>query len=97
MSEHSVQAHRLEGKTAIITGASRGIGLAIAHLLVAEGARVCITAANRNRCRGGGAHHLHDFVGNLKGPNTRNGHRFADVGSRGGGLRVSGCLAERER
>ena len=44
MSEQSGQAHRLEGKTAIITGASRGIGLAIAHRLVAEGARVCITA-----------------------------------------------------
>ncbi|MCW2845660.1 MAG: 3-oxoacyl-[acyl-carrier protein] reductase [Nocardioides sp.] len=36
--------HRLQGRTAIITGASRGIGLAIAHRLVEEGARVCITA-----------------------------------------------------
>jgi NAD(P)-dependent dehydrogenase (short-subunit alcohol dehydrogenase family) len=34
----------LNGKTAIITGASRGIGLAIAQDLVAHGARVCITA-----------------------------------------------------
>jgi NAD(P)-dependent dehydrogenase (short-subunit alcohol dehydrogenase family) len=41
-----VNAHRLAGKTALITGASRGIGLAIAHRLVAEGARVCITARN---------------------------------------------------
>ena len=46
MSEQPVQAHRLEGKTAIVTGASRGIGLAIALRLVAEGARVCITARN---------------------------------------------------
>ncbi|KFF60263.1 3-ketoacyl-ACP reductase [Cryobacterium sp. MLB-32] len=38
--------HRLEGRTALVTGASRGIGLAIAHRLVAEGARVCITARN---------------------------------------------------
>ena len=34
----------LTGKTAIVTGASRGIGLAIAHDLVSHGARVCITA-----------------------------------------------------
>ncbi|HYN28837.1 MAG TPA: SDR family oxidoreductase [Dermatophilaceae bacterium] len=35
---------RLAGRTAVVTGASRGIGLAIAGRLVAEGARVCITA-----------------------------------------------------
>ena len=34
----------LDGKTAIVTGASRGIGLAIARELVSSGARVCITA-----------------------------------------------------
>ncbi|MGH3326598.1 MAG: SDR family oxidoreductase [Streptomycetales bacterium] len=33
-----------DGKAAIVTGASRGIGLAIAQALVARGARVCITA-----------------------------------------------------
>lgn len=35
---------RFAGRTAVITGASRGIGLAIAQRLVDEGARVCITA-----------------------------------------------------
>jgi len=36
--------HRLEGRSAIVTGASRGIGLAIAQRLAAEGAQVCLTA-----------------------------------------------------
>jgi NAD(P)-dependent dehydrogenase (short-subunit alcohol dehydrogenase family) len=35
---------RFAGRTAVITGASRGIGLAIAQRLVAEGATVVITA-----------------------------------------------------
>ena len=39
---------RFEGKTAIITGASRGIGLGIAGRLVTEGARVVITARNQD-------------------------------------------------
>jgi 3-oxoacyl-[acyl-carrier protein] reductase len=35
---------RFEGQVAIITGASRGIGFAVAQRMVSEGAKVCITA-----------------------------------------------------
>lgn len=34
---------KLDGRTALVTGASRGIGRAIAHIYVAEGARVVVT------------------------------------------------------
>lgn len=38
-----VVAGRFEGRVALLTGASRGIGLAIAHRIVAEGGKVVIT------------------------------------------------------
>ena len=40
---------QLSGKAAIITGSSRGLGLASARALVTEGARVCICARGADR------------------------------------------------
>jgi NAD(P)-dependent dehydrogenase (short-subunit alcohol dehydrogenase family) len=38
----------LDGKVAIVTGGSRGIGFAIAHALLADGAQVAITGRSRS-------------------------------------------------
>ncbi len=40
----AVTGRRFEGRVAVVTGGSRGIGLAVARRLVDEGARVCLTA-----------------------------------------------------
>ena len=41
----------LEGKTAIVTGGSRGIGLAVAQAMLAEGASVVISGTDQGRLR----------------------------------------------
>jgi 3-oxoacyl-[acyl-carrier protein] reductase len=61
---------RFSGKTAIVTGASRGIGLAIAERLVADGARVVITARKPDS--------LAEAVATLGGPGP--GHAIGIAG-----------------
>lgn len=46
-------ASSLQGKVAIVTGGSRGIGQAIAAALLSEGIHVTITGVNRDRLREG--------------------------------------------
>src|ERR1700680_3099631 len=45
---HKRKIVRFEGKTAIITGATKGIGRAIAEMLIDEGLSVCISSRNKN-------------------------------------------------
>ncbi|HKH45963.1 MAG TPA: SDR family NAD(P)-dependent oxidoreductase, partial [Thermoanaerobaculia bacterium] len=55
---------RLDGKTALVTGASQGIGEGIARLLAKQGARVVLAARNQEKLEalaaeiGGSAHAL---------------------------------------
>ena len=42
---------QLNDKVAVVTGSSRGIGLAISHALAAEGCRVTLCARTESRLR----------------------------------------------
>jgi 3-oxoacyl-[acyl-carrier protein] reductase len=57
----------LEGRVALVTGASQGIGLAIARELAAEGARVAVSSRSRERIEAaaseiGARAHVHDSL-----------------------------------
>lgn len=60
---------RHEGRVALVTGASRGIGLAIAQQLVSEGAKVCVTARH--------AAALDEVIADVLGPE----HAFGVAGA----------------
>jgi len=48
----ATEAGRLAGKTAVVTGSTRGIGCAIARALVREGARVVVNSRSAEDCAG---------------------------------------------
>jgi NAD(P)-dependent dehydrogenase (short-subunit alcohol dehydrogenase family) len=62
---------RLEGKIAVVTGANSGIGLAVAHRFVREGAQLFVTARRKDKLDaavrelGGGARGVAGDISNL--------------------------------
>jgi NAD(P)-dependent dehydrogenase (short-subunit alcohol dehydrogenase family) len=76
---------RFDGKTALVTGASRGIGLAIAQRLVDDGARVVITARGQEALDAavdqlGGAAHAIGIAGKADNADHR-AEVFARIGA----------------
>ena len=65
-----VSMFSLEGKTMIVTGASKGIGLAIAEGFAREGAKVSICARNAETLEQARAH---DHMNTKLGPNQGRG------------------------
>ena len=80
-------SERLQGKAALITGASRGIGLGIARAFAREGAAVFLCA------RGEGA--LREAARDLEGAGATVGYRAADVSDPKSAERLVGSALER--
>jgi NAD(P)-dependent dehydrogenase (short-subunit alcohol dehydrogenase family) len=81
---------RFDGKTALVTGASRGIGLAIARRLVDDGARVVITARGQETLDAavaelGGSAHAIGIAGKADNPDHRS-EVFASISREFGSL-----------
>lgn len=81
---------RLEGKTAIVTGAGRGIGAAIARLFAEEGASVVVADLDKARADGiarsiseigGRSHVVHVDVANRKSVHKMVGETIGEYGA----------------
>jgi NAD(P)-dependent dehydrogenase (short-subunit alcohol dehydrogenase family) len=82
-------SRRFQDKTAIVTGASRGIGLAIAKRLVDEGAKVVVTGRKQDGLNAavaalGGAAHALGAAGRADDPEHQAATVAAAIGTFGG-------------
>lgn len=74
------QVGRLKGQTALITGATRGIGLAIAHALAREGCELILTARNEKALQKAGRELERDHVRVLVHPcDVKDPHSVDDL------------------